>query len=39
MLLLSNRKSNVFEEVDINILSPEFVILYEFSQIYLTICS
>jgi hypothetical protein len=32
MLLLSNRKSTVFEEVDINnILSPEFVILYEFS--------
>jgi hypothetical protein len=32
MLLLSNRKSDVFEEVDIhNALSPEFVILYEFS--------
>jgi hypothetical protein len=31
MLLLSNRKRTVFEEVDIhNILSPEFVILYEF---------
>jgi len=32
MLLLSDRKSDVFEEVDIhNALSPEFVILYEFS--------
>jgi hypothetical protein len=32
MLLLSNCKSAVFEEVDIhNILSPGFVILYEFS--------
>jgi hypothetical protein len=32
MLLLSNRKSNVFDEVDIhNILSLEFVVLYESS--------
>jgi hypothetical protein len=32
MLLLSNRKSDVFEEVDIhNVVSPEFVILYDFS--------
>jgi hypothetical protein len=39
MLLLSNRKSNVFEEVDIhNILSPEFVVLYESSYIHVAIC-
>jgi hypothetical protein len=32
ILFLSNRQSDVFEEIDIhNVVSPQFVILYEFS--------
>ena len=40
MLLLSNRKSNIFEALDIHItLARGFVNLHEFSQLHAKICS